>query len=347
MFFMLDFPAGKKLAFAYNVRHAYPDPDKPSTFNEADFDDQDTIDAITHHLKNIGLDVLPVEADIYAETFLAENKSQIGFVLNYSEEVFASVPKTYMAEVLERVGLPFSGCSLKTQKIIINKGEMKRLLLIENISTLPYQVFESTEEVLDERLKYPLIVKPIARGSSAGITNKSVVNTREELTEQVKFILETFSEPALIEPFINGREFSVGMLGNTPKFFPIIEPRHDKIPKGLHHIDSMEIKWRLEDELGINYFSLPAEVDDKLKSKIEELCKEAWKILEIRDFCRIDLRMNETGNNIYVLDVNSPPGLIPPEISDTSYFPAAAKVKGYEYETLLSKIIETGLKRYR
>ncbi|QQG41203.1 MAG: ATP-grasp domain-containing protein [Candidatus Woesebacteria bacterium] len=344
---MLDFPAGKKLAFAYNVRHAYPDPNKPSTFNEADFDDQVTIDAIIGHLKNIGLDVLPLEADIYAEEFLTKNKAQIGFVLNYSEEVFASDPKIYMAEVLERVGLPFSGCSLKTQKIIINKGEMKRLMLIENISTLPYQVFESTEEILDERLKYPLIVKPIARGSSAGITNKSVVNTQEELTEQVKFILETFNEPALIEPFINGREFSIGMLGNPPEFFPTIEPRHDKIPKGLHHIDSMEIKWQLEDELGINYFNLPAEVDDELRSKIENLCTQTWKVLEIRDFCRIDLRMDEKDGNLYVLDVNSPPGLVPPEITATSYFPAAAKVKGYDYETLLSKVIGAGLNRYK
>jgi len=344
---MLDFPAGKKLAFAYNVRHAYPDPDKPSTFNEADFDDQVTIDAIIGHLKNIGLDIMPLEANLDAEAFLSKNKSQIGFVLNYSEEVFASVPKTYMAEVLERVGLPFSGCSFKTQKIIINKGEMKRLMLIENISTLPYQVFESTEEMLHERLKYPLIVKPIARGSSAGITNKSVVNTREELAEQVKFILETFNEPALIEPFINGREFSVGMLGNPPEFFPIIEPRHDKIPKGYHHIDSMEVKWRLEDELGINYFNLPAKVDNELKSRIENLCIQTWKALEIRDFCRIDLRIDEKGGNVYVLDVNSPPGLVPPEITATSYFPAAAKVKGYEYEILLFKIVETGLKRYQ
>ncbi|KKR26904.1 MAG: D-alanine-D-alanine ligase [Microgenomates group bacterium GW2011_GWC1_39_7b] len=344
---MLNFPKGKKLAFVYNVRHVYPDSDDPSTFNEADFDDQETIDSIVSHLKNLGLDVLPIEANTQAEPILIDNKTEIGFVLNYSEEVFKSEPKTYMAEVLERVGLPFSGCFYKTQKIIINKGEMKRLLLIEGVSTLPYQVFEDAKENLDSQLRFPLIVKPIARGSSAGITNKSIVNNNEELSRQVKFVLDTFNEPALVEPFIEGREFSVGMLGNPPEIFPIIEPLHDKLPKDFYHIDSMEVKWKVEDELGVDYFKIPADTGNDLKSNIENLCRATWNTLEIRDFCRIDLRINQKNNIIYVLDVNSPPGLIPPEISTTSYFPMAAKVKGYNYEDLLSKIIDAGLSRYQ
>lgn len=336
---------GKKLAFIYNVRHVYPDPKNPKSFKETDFDDPETIETFIKHLKNLGFDLLPIESDINAEKTLRKEKKNIGFVLNYSEVVLGSKPKIYMADILEKLRLPFSGCSNEVQRLIIDKGKMKTTLISKNVSTLNFQIIKSADQKLKRELTYPLIVKPLAEGSSAGITNKSVVNNKNELTRQVKFILSTFHEPALVEPFIEGREFSVGMLGNPPEIFPIIEPKHAELPKGYYHIDSLEVKWEFEEELGENYFSVPAKVEPKLKEKIEKLCREAWKALGIRDFCRIDLRMDKDGD-IYVLDVNSPPGLIPPEISLTSYFPMAARVLGYNYEELLTKVIKSGLKRY-
>jgi len=335
---------GKKLAFLYNVRHKYPDPKNPATFNETDFDDPATIDSIVKHIKNIGFDILPIECDTNAEKILIAEKANIGFVLNYSEEVFGSTPKIYMAEILEKIGLPFSGCSSVVQKLIIDKGKMKAVLLSKNVPTLPFQIFKSSDDKLDSKLDFPVIVKPIARGSSAGITNKSIVHDDSALSEQVKFVLDTFSEPALVEPFIEGREFSVGMLGNPPEFLPIIEPKHEELPEKYYHIDSLEVKWIIEEELGENYFNCPAKVDAKTIAGIENACSAAWNTLNITDFCRIDLRMDKNGN-LFVLDVNSPPGLIPPEISTTSYFPMASKVRGVDYDQLLLKIVETGLKR--
>lgn len=329
----------KKLGFIYNVRHKYPDPKNPGTFTETDFDDQETIDYIISHLKNIGYDVLPVEANLKAEEILKRDKENIDFVLNYSEEVVGSSPKIYMAEILEKVGIPFSGCSNKTQKLIINKGEMKKVLMMNDVSTLPFQIISQEGEKLKKDLVFPVIVKPISRGSSAGITNKSVVLNQQDLDYQVSFILNTFSEAAIIEPYITGREFSVGMLGNPPEIFPIIEPLHEMLPKGYFPIDSLEVKWEFEEELGEDYFSCPAIVTPKLKSEIENLCMSTWKALNLRNFARIDLRMDKNGE-LYVLDVNSPPGLIPPEVSTTSYFPMAARVKGLDYEKLLKKIIE-------
>jgi D-alanine-D-alanine ligase len=337
---------GRKLAFIYNVRHAYPDPNNPLTFNEADFDDENTIEYFIKHLKNVGFDVLPIECDLKAEALLRQEKENIGFALNYSEEVLGSNPKVYMAEVLERLGIPFSGCSNVIQRLIIDKGKMKRFLLKNKVSTLPFQIITSVEQKLDGKLSYPVIVKPIARGSSAGITNKSVVKDIEGLNRQVKFVLETFSEAALIEPYIEGREFSVAMVGNPPQVLPIIEPRHDLLPKDYFHIDSLEVKWELEEELGEGYLTCPAVTTPLLKTEIEKLCLATWEVLGIKDFCRIDIRMNEKDNKLYVLDVNSPPGLIPPEITDTSYLPLAARAAGINYEQLLTKIIEEGLKRY-
>lgn len=337
--------SNKKLAFIYNVRHKYPDTNNSETFNETDFDDQETISLIIKYLTNIGYTILPIEADLTAEKILIEQKDTISFALNYSEEVVGSNPKIYMAEILEKVGIPFSGCSNYVQHLIIDKGQMKKTLLTKNVPTLPFQIVARENEPLRDDLKFPVIVKPDLRGSSAGITNKSVVLNQKEMNSQILFLLSTFKEPAIVEPFIDGREFSVGMLGNPPEILPIIEPKHEKLPKDYYPIDSLEVKWQLEEELGEDYFNCPAKVNAKLKSRIEKICKDTWRALKIRDFCRIDVRMDNE-DTIYVLDVNSPPGLIPPEISTTSYLPMAGKVKGYDYEKLIAKIIKMGMRRY-
>jgi D-alanine-D-alanine ligase len=328
----------KFLAFVYNVRHKYPSLTDPETFLEVDFDDQETIDAMIKHFKNLGFEVLPIEADLKAEETLLRNKEKIGLIFNYSERVLGVTPKKFMSEIYEKHNLPFTGCSDSTQKIIMDKGLMQDLLLKNNVSTLPYQVFTNKNEVLNKELTFPLIVKPVSEGSSAGITNKSVVKNEEELKRQVDLVVKTFDGKALVEPFLTGREFSVGMIDNPPKILPIVQPNHEKLPKGYYPLDSLEVKWIFEEEMGTNYFDCPAKINKTLKREIEEMCLKTWEVLKIRDFCRIDLRMN--GEKIYVLDVNSPPGLIPPEISETSYLPFAAKVMGLTYDQLLLKVIE-------
>ena len=329
----------KNIAFVYNVRHKYPDPKNPATFTETDFDDQESIDRMVSHLKNAGFNIHPIEANLNAESRLAEIKDKIDLAFNYSEVVVGANPKIYMAQIYEKLGIPFTGSSNSTQETIIDKGKMKTVLQEKGVNTLSFYTTDDFEADLETGFNFPVIVKPVAEGSSAGITNKSVVNSNEELHRQIKFVKDTFNEESIIEPFIEGREFSVGMLGNPPEFLPIIEPMHEKLPEGYYSIDSLEVKWEFEEELGKDYFSCPAKVDSELEKQIHSLCLQAWKALDIRDFCRIDLRMDSSGK-VYVLDVNSPPGLIPPEITETSYFPMAAKIKGIEYEDLLGKIIK-------
>jgi D-alanine-D-alanine ligase len=332
------------LAFVYNLRRRYPSPEKPETFLEADFDDQKTIDLMVKHLKDLGFEVFSVEANTKAEKVLLKNRKKIDLIFNYSEKIVGITPKRFMAEVYERCNLPFIGCPNSTQKVIMNKALMEDILLESGISTLPHQVFTSSGEPL-EKLIYPLIVKPLNEGSSAGITNKSVVNNEKELKRQVNLVTKTFGGRALVEPFLTGREFSIGMLGNPPTLFPIIEPDHTKLPKGYYPMDSLEVKWIFEEEVGGDYFDCPAKISKAIKRRIEKISLNTWKVLKIRDYCRIDMRMDK--GKLYVLDVTSPPGLIPPEITETSYFPFAAKVAGLDYDQLLLAVIETATKRLK
>lgn len=335
----------KVIAFLYNVRHNYPDPKDPRTFLEADFDDPQTISFIVKHLKKLGYSVVQIEADDKAYLTLYKLKNQIHLALNYSEGMWGNDREAQIPAMLEMLKIPYTGSTPLTQAIGLNKSKTKEILIANGIPTAEFQVFHSSKDILKNNLQFPLIVKPIAEGSSAGITNDSVVTSAKKLKEKVSFVIQSFKEPALVERYLVGREFSVALLGNPPEVLPIIEADHELLPKKYLPIDSLEVKWLYEEESQGAHLVCPAKMTNSLRNRIEQISLSTFKALDIKDLCRIDIRCDKD-ENPYVLEVNSPPGLIPPEVSVTSYFPLAARKKGLEYEALLQKIIEAAEERY-
>lgn len=333
------------IAFLYNIRHHYPDPGDPRTHLEADFDDPQTIEWMIRHIKKMGHDVIAIEADERAYLTLLQKRAKIDLAFNYQFGLHGVYKYGHIPAMLEMLKIPFTSASSFTQALTLNKVKMKQILIANGISTLPYQIFNSSSKKKLDSLKFPLIVKPVAQGSSAGISDKSVVYSQKELKRQVDFIEKTLKQPAFAEPFLKWREFSVGLLGNPPKILPIIEPNYSLLPKKYLPLDSFEVKWIYEEEVEINHLICPARIDDKLRQKIESIALAAWEALNIKDLCRIDMRIDDK-NNLYILDVNSPPGLVPPEVSLTSYFPLACRAAGIEYDEMLQTIINSALKRY-
>ncbi|KKR10149.1 MAG: D-alanine-D-alanine ligase [Candidatus Woesebacteria bacterium GW2011_GWA1_39_21] len=333
-----------KVALLYNVRHIYPDPNDPRSHKEADFDDRETIDAIVENLKVLGHDVLPIEANEEAYQILYENKNSIDIAFNYSLGINSKDRTAIFPAIFDLLKIPYTGSGVLTNALILNKAKAKDVMKSHGIPVLPHHLFKNGDDVKAE-LKFPLIVKPIAQGSSAGITNDSVVENESELRRQINFINSTFGDYALVETFIQGREFSVPMLGNPPEILPIIESDHSKLPKGYRKLDSMEVKWVFEEQSEENNLICPAKLDS-IENKIKNIAIKVWDALGIKDLCRIDIRCDQNGKP-FVLEVNSPPGLIPPEVSKTSYFPFSAKVAGIAYPQLLQKIIDTAQKRYQ
>jgi len=334
------------IAFLYNVRHIYPDSSNDQSQLEADNDDPETIEAMVKHLKNCGFKVIQIEADENAYIKLQKNKKRIDLAFNYSMGIHGRDRYAHIPSMLEMLQIPYTGPSPLTEALILNKAKNKIFLSSHGVPVLPQQIFTNENESLNRKLKFPLIVKPSARGSSAGITNSSVVFDEENLRKQVSYVIKLFKEPALVEPFITGREFSVAMLGNPPTILPIIEADHSVIPKGYHPLDSLEVKWILEEQnSGFKHLMCPAKIENKLKKKLEDICYKTWNALDMQDWCRIDIRCDNKGKP-YVLDVNSPPGMIPPEVSMTSYFPLAARSAGIEYDQLIKTAINAALKRY-
>jgi D-alanine-D-alanine ligase len=335
-----------KIAFLYNVRHLYPDPNDPKSQLEADFDDPETIEWMVKHFKNCGYDVLQVEADEKAYLTLLDHQGEIDLAFNYAEGIYGQNKYAHLPAMLEMLQIPFTGPDTFTQALVLNKPKAKEVLMANGIPTLPFQVFITGLEPLKSDFKYPLIVKPSAQGSSAGITNASVVKDEASLRQQLKKIIDSFKQPVMVESFLTGREFSIGLLDNPPKALPIIEADHSVLPKDYLPMDSLEVKWILEEEnKDLAHLICPAKIEASLAQKLNEICLRAWEALGIRDSCRIDLRC-DNDNNPYVLDINSPAGLIPPEVSMTSYFPLAARTAGIDYPQLLKTIVGAALKRY-
>ena len=334
-----------KLAFLYNVRHQYPDPDRPETQVETDFDDPETIEAMTAHLRGCGFEVIPIEADPEAYLKLYEHRDNIDLVFNYAMGIHGRARYAQAPAILEMLRLPYTGSDPLTQALILDKARMQQVLSACKVPVLRSQVFETGDTPLENDFKFPLIVKPVAQGSSAGITSDSVVQDEAALRRQAARVIATFGEPALVQPFLEGREFSIPMMGNPPEIFPIIEPDFSRLPDGYARIDSLEVKWIFEEQTESHHLLCPAPVAPELKHRLEQTVLAAWKALGIRDWCRIDLRCDKAGNP-YIIDVNSPPGMIPPERSMTSYFPMSARAAGIDCQGLLKKLIQTAMDRW-
>jgi D-alanine-D-alanine ligase len=333
------------LVFLHNMRRIYPDPDNAKSFLQADGYDPETVGAMVRHFENLGLEVMPLEADEKAYLKLYKYRKQISIVYNDSEGVGGADREAQLPAMLEMLGIAYTTSSPLTEALVLNKVKTKEILKLYSVPVLPSLVFTSAKNIKTQGLNFPLIVKPVSEGSSAGITNNSVVYNPENLRTQVELVISTFREPAMAEPFLTGREFSVSMLGNPPEILPIIESDHSLLPEKYASIDSTEVKWYLEEEGPANNLICPAVIQKSLEKQIKQMCLKAWSALGIRDLCRIDIRCDKDGRP-YVLEVNSPPGMIPPEVSGSSYFPLAARAAGIDYETLLKKILTAAAKRY-
>jgi D-alanine-D-alanine ligase len=159
-------------------------------------------------------------------------------------------------------------------------------------------------------------------------------------------VLSTYRQPALIEEFLPGREFTVAMLGNGDalRALPIVEINFATLPPGVNPIYSYEAKWlwdREEDPLQI--FTCPAELDAALQREIETACRRAFNALGCRDWCRIDVRLDSSGQP-QVIELNPLPGILPrPE--QNSCFPKAARAAGMSYDELILAVVDAATER--
>lgn len=334
------------IVLTYNLRRVKKLSKNKKVIENIDFDDPKTIRGIKKSLENLGHKVFLVEADENAYLKFKRLKNKIDLVFNYSEGLHGKDREAQIPAMLEMLQIPYTGGSPLAYAIGLNKTKTKEILSYHHIATPKWQVFKTGREKLDRRLKFPLIVKPQSEGSSKGIFIKSLVKNEKELRKIVKEEINDYHQPIIAEEFLSGREFTVGVLGYPPKVLPIIEVRFDELPKGIPKFDHFEAKWLYDNpKFKADPLLCPAPITAKLKKEIEDMVLKAFEVLEMADWARFDLRLDQRGRP-NILEVNCPAGLNP-DPKENSRFPRAARVAGLSFEELLQEIINSAVKRQK
>jgi D-alanine-D-alanine ligase len=242
---------------------------------------------------------------------------------------------------LELLKLSYTGCNPRGLLLARDKSLSKKLLAYHRIPVPEFEVFRIGRPIrLSRRLQFPLIVKSLTQESSIGISQASVVDSKDKLKERVMFIHESIGTAAIVERYVEGRELYVGVMGNQAlQALPVWELFFTNMPDGVKRIATDRVKWSVKYQKKYGIDSGPAnELTELTADKIQHLCKRAYRALELSGYARIDLRLDQAGN-AWVLEANPNP-----QIARGEDFAASAERVGLSYETMLQRIINLGLR---
>ncbi len=316
-----------------------------------ELDSERTTNGIERELRAGGHDVIPMEGDITLPEKLSKYHVDIAF--NICEGHRGASREAQVPAMLDAMGIPYTGSGVMTLAVALDKPMAKRVLAFYGLPTPLFQTFVNGDEPLESRLKFPLFVKPSREGSGIGITAKSVVRNKRELREQVRSMITTYRQPALVEEFIEGREFTLGLLGNfatnvkSPRadsraplqVFPPLEVDLSPCPTDQAGLYTSVIKSQMYD---VPKYLCPAPTTKTLRNKMERLAVGAFTALECCDFARVDLRLRKDTGEPTILEINPLAGL-QEGISDIVM---GAEAVGISYSGLINGILETALQRY-
>ncbi len=301
----------------------------------AEFDHPSTVEVISRAIESQGFQL----KRIGNVTHLLEKIDNLGvdIVFNISEGIYGRNRESQVPILLEMAGIPFVGSDALTLGIALDKVMAKKIFIAEGISTPGYFEIKSVDETIDtDHLNFPLMVKPRFEGSSKGLSEHSRVANKEELIKQAEFIINIYKQPALVEEFIRGEEFTVAIVGNDP--IEVLPPVQVKI-EGKLKLDDMFYTFARISSDKLEYVC-PAPISPDLNKKIRELALKTYQAVECLDFGRVDFRVDNEGRP-YVLEINPLPCL-----STEDVFMLLAKAIGITYEEMIGRILNTALKRY-
>jgi D-alanine-D-alanine ligase len=325
----------KTVGLTYDLKSDYEFKKGDPVDANAEFDHPSTVDVIAKAIEACGFKL----KRIGNVTKLLEKMDHldVDIVFNISEGISGRNRESQVPILLEMINKPFVGADALTLSLTLDKIMAKKIFIAEGIPTPRFFEIRTGEELLHtDHCKFPMIVKPRFEGSSKGLSEDSRVQNKEELKKQVEHIVQTYKQPALIEEFISGQEFTVAVVGNdNPEVMPVVQIKIDgrlKLNNKFYTFARITSD-RLE-------YICPARISQKLKKKLTELALKTYQAVECRDFGRVDFRVDHEGNP-YVLEINPLPSL-----STEDVFMLVAKNIGITYEEMIGKIVNSALKRH-
>lgn len=263
---------------------------------------------------------------------------KVDLVFNLCNGIQGDARLSQLPAVLEYAGIPYTGSSPLGHALAYNKIYSCRLFNEAGVPTPNFIYVFNVEDVENLDINYPVLIKPKDEGSSRGIHEDSLVFNKEQLVKRLKEDLKTYNPPMMITEFIEGREFTVGVLGNGEDVgvLPILEVDFSNLPDHLNNIYSFEVKVYYGDK---TLFHIPARIEEETKNIIEKTAIKAYKVLGMRDYARVDIRLKD--GIPYVLEINSLPGLM----KGYSDITKMAEVAGIGYDGLIMKIVKNATER--
>jgi len=304
---------------------------------EAEYDDIGTVNAIKNALEQLNCRVELFEAD--TGIFDKLKKTKVDILFNIAEGTRGRGREAQVPAIANIFGIPFTGSDETTLCLSLDKALTKRFLSTFRIKTPRYQIIEEENTRLDNRLKFPLIVKPNAEGSSKGIWDFAIAENPDELKSLISRNLSLYRQPLLVEEYIRGREFTVAIAGNKQEavVFPPMEICYKDAGQKFN-IYSYNVKKNYQKYVRYN---CPATIDKSVEDRMKHVALKIYNILQCRDFSRVDFRLSEEGE-IYFIEINPLPGLAP----GYSDFPMITGFCGMSYNDTVKMILNSALKRY-
>jgi D-alanine-D-alanine ligase len=305
--------------------------------NEAEYDDITTIMAIKEALESYNCRVTLLEVDKELPVKLVEHKPDI--IFNIAEGIHGRGREAQVPALLNFYKIPYTGSDETTLCIALDKALTKRILSTYHIKTPKDRVIAKDQSQLTGRFPFPAIVKPNAEGSSKGISDVAIVTNRRELQELVSKDIGLYKQDMLVEEYISGREFTVGIFGNgrDVHVFPPMEIGYINQDK-QYNIYSYNVKQNYKEFIR---YECPANISKDIETEMINTARKIFEILSCKDFARIDFRLSPEGK-LYFIEINPLPGLAP----GYSDFPMIAEFNGMDYNSLVWNVLKSALKRY-
>jgi D-alanine-D-alanine ligase len=320
-----------KVGLTYDLRSWYID--RGYSMDEtAEFDKQETVDALENALKLMGHETEPIGNTFQLiEALAAGNRWDI--VFNIAEGLYGDGRESVVPAILDQYRIPYVFSGPVIMGLSLNKHLAKLVVSASGVPVSPGCLINEMQELEKCNLKYPLFVKPVSEGTGKGITDKSLVNSYAELTKMVEWILTEFRQPALVEEYLPGREFTVGVVGYGDDAVAI---------GGMEVMTINNLPYSVEVKENYQNYCSYKPLDNDIIDECKSVALHAWKALDAVDAGRVDLKADRNGK-ICFIEANPLAGLNPIH----SDLPILSRMYGIEYQTLLEMIMKSAIKRIR
>lgn len=298
----------------------------------AEFDKQETVDALDSALQKIGFQTEQVGNCFQLIDALASGR-RWDLVLNIVEGLYGDGRESVVPAILDQYKIPYVFSGPVVLGVSLNKYLTRLIVSAAGVPVSPGMLISTKEDIKKCNLNYPLFIKPVSEGTGKGINEKSILKSPAELKEMAEWILDRFNQPALVEEYLPGREFTIGVIGSGDEAIAIggmeIECK-DNLPYSIEYKENYQ------------EFCKYIPIAENFTEECKSVALKVWKAIGAVDGGRVDVKADRDGR-ICLLEVNPLAGLNPVH----SDLPILSRMAGIEYQTLIEMIMKSTLKRHQ